>query len=289
MPEGDTVWLTAHRLHAALAERPLLRADLRVPKLATVDLVGRQVLAVVPRGKHLMTRLDGGLTLHSHLRMDGSWHLFAPGERWWGGQQHEVRAVLGNEDRVAVGYRLPVLELLPTAEESEAVGHLGPDLLGPDWDPARALERLAAAPDRQLGEALLDQRNLAGVGNVYVAELCFLRGVTPWTPFGQVRAPEKLVALAKRLLEANKARPGHITTGDTRRGRAHWVYGREHQPCLRCGTRIRAGEHGSAEQSRVAYWCPRCQSGPAPEGRGPSASAPDGRRPGGPRPGRPGR
>lgn len=264
MPEGDTVWLTAHRLNEALAGRALVRADLRVPRLATVDLAGRQVLEVAPRGKHLLTRIEGGLTLHSHLRMDGSWHLYAPGERWRGGPPHQVRAVLETAERTAVGYRLPVLALLPTAEEQDVVGHLGPDLLGPGWDPAAALERLAAGPGRPVGEALLDQRNLAGIGNVYVAELCFLRGVTPWTPYGEVAAPERLVALAKRLLEANKARPGHITTGDTRRGRTHWVYDRAHRPCLRCGTQVRTGEHGAPEQARVAYWCPRCQKGPSP-------------------------
>lgn len=268
VPEGDTVWLTAHRLHAALADRTLLRADLRVPRLATVDLVGRRLLEVVPRGKHLMFRLDGALTLHCHLRMDGAWHLYGPGERWRGGPDHQVRAVLEAGTRTAVGYRLPVLELLPTAEESGTVGHLGPDLLGPDWNPARALASLASDPARQLGEALLDQRNLAGIGNVYVAELCFLRGVTPWTPVGEVTAPEKLVALAKRLLEANKARPGHVTTGDTRRGRTHWVYGREHQPCLRCGSSVRAARHGLPDESRVAYWCPRCQRGPGPHPNG---------------------
>ncbi|MFG1808306.1 DNA-formamidopyrimidine glycosylase family protein [Streptomyces sp. NPDC049040] len=264
MPEGDTIWLTAQRLDSALAGRPLVRADLRVPQLATVELAGRQVLEVVSRGKHLMTRLEGDWTLHSHLRMDGSWHLYAPGERWRGGPEHQVRAVLENESRIAVGYRLPVLALLPTGEESTVVGHLGPDLLGPDWDPAAALRRLAAGPERPVGEALLDQRNLAGIGNVYVAELCFLRGVTPWTPYGEVTAPEKMVLLAKRLLEANKARPGHVTTGDTRRGRTHWVYDRAHRPCLRCGTQVKVGEHGPVDQRRVAYWCPRCQRGPVP-------------------------
>jgi endonuclease-8 len=264
VPEGDTVWLTAHRLHAALAGRTLRRVDLRVPKLATVDLAGRELLEVVPRGKHLMARIEGDVTLHSHLGMEGSWHLYAPGERWRGGPVHQVRAVLEGEARTAVGYRLPVLELLPTAQEHEAVGHLGPDLLGPDWEPVRALAGLAARPERPVGEALLDQRNLAGIGNVYVSELCFLRGVTPWTPFGELTAPEKLVALAKRLLESNKSRPGQVTTGDTRRGRTHWVYGREHQPCLRCGTPVRRAEHGEGDRARVAYWCPRCQRGPVP-------------------------
>jgi endonuclease-8 len=264
MPEGDTVWLTARRLHEALAGKVLVRCDLRVPQLATADLGGRRVEEVVPRGKHLLARFEGGMTLHSHLMMDGSWHLYAPGERWRGGPQHQVRAVLASADRVAVGYRLPVLELLPTAEEEKAVGHLGPDLLGPDWDPEEAVRRLTAEPGRAVGEALLDQRNLAGLGNVYKSELCFLRGVTPWTPAGEVASPARVVALAKRLLEANKARPGHITTGDTRRGRTHWVYGRADRPCVRCGTMIRVADQGPAGQERVTYWCPSCQRGPAP-------------------------
>lgn len=263
------MWLTARRLREALAGRVLVRCDLRVPKLATVDLTGRTVDDVVPRGKHLLTRVEGGLTLHSHLRMDGAWQVYAAGERWRGGPGHQVRAVLGTADRVAVGYRLPVLELLPTAEEERVVGHLGPDLLGPGWDGAEALRRLLADPGRPLGEALLDQRNLAGIGNVYKSELCFLRGVTPWTPVGEIPAPalDRMVALARKLLDANKARHGHITTGDPRRGRMHWVYGREHQPCLRCGTAVRAaakGPPGPPGEERVTYWCPRCQRGPAP-------------------------
>src|SRR5690606_33873720 len=116
-------------------------------------------------------------TLHSHLRMDGSWRVFAPGQRWNGGPAHQIRANLANADRAAVGYRLPVLELLGTADEDRAVSHLGPDLLGPDWDPDLALANLLQDPDRPIGEALLDQRNLAGIGNVYKSELCFLLGV----------------------------------------------------------------------------------------------------------------
>lgn len=160
--------------------------------------------------------------------------------------------------------RLPVLELLPSAQEGGAVGHLGPDLLGPDWDAAEALRRLLADPGRPVGEALLDQRNLAGIGNVYKCELCFLRGVTPWTPVGEVPGPERLPVLAKKLLEANKARHGHITTGDTRRGRTHWVYDRADRPCLRCGTLVRVADQGRSAEARVTYWCPRCQRGPAP-------------------------
>jgi endonuclease-8 len=264
MPEGDTVWLIARRLREALVGKALVRSDLRVPQLATTDLSGHTVQDVVPRGKHLLARLDGGITLHSHLRMDGSWHIYGSGERWRGGPEWQVRAVLATADRTAVGYRLPVLDLLATSGEEEAVGHLGPDLLGPDWDPAEAVRRLLADPSRPVGEALLDQRNLAGIGNVYKCELCFLRGVTPWTPVGDVPSPDRLAALAQKLLEANKGRHGHITTGDTRRGRSHWVYDRAHRPCLRCGTPVRIADLRPAGEARLTYWCPRCQRGPAP-------------------------
>lgn len=264
MPEGDTVWLTARHLREALAGRRLTRTDLRVPSLATTDLVGLRVEEVEPRGKHLMMRVEKGWTLHTHLRMEGAWRVFRPGERWRGGPAHQIRAVMANAEAVAVGYRLPVLELLATAEEAAAVGHLGPDLLGPGWDPAEAVRRLLADPARPIVQALLDQRNLAGIGNVYASELCFLRGVTPWTPTGEVVDPGRMVALARKLLDANKARHGHITTGDPRRGRTHWVYGRTDHPCLRCATPIRRADRDPRRDERVTYWCPSCQKGPAP-------------------------
>src|SRR3954470_3116269 len=226
MPEGDTVWQAARRLHDALAGKILTRSDLRVPRYATADLTGRTVLEIIPRGKHLLTRVEGGLTLHSHLRMDGSWKVYENGRRWTGGPAHQIRAILGTEDRTAVGYRLPVLELLRTTDEDRAVGHLGPDLLGPDWDPDVALANLLADPARPLGEALLDQRNLAGIGNVYKSELCFLLGVTPWLPAGALPADRaaKLPQLAKKLLEANRERPVRQTTGLHRQDL--FVYGR---------------------------------------------------------------
>ncbi|MFG2279855.1 Fpg/Nei family DNA glycosylase [Streptomyces asoensis] len=264
MPEGDTVLQAARRLHEALAGKVLTRSDLRVPKFATADLTGRAVLDVTARGKHLLTRVGGGLTLHSHLRMDGSWKVFTNDQRWTGGPAHQIRAILGTHDRTAVGYRLPVLELLRTADEEQAVGHLGPDLLGPDWDPERALSNLLTDPDRALGEALLDQRNLAGIGNVYKCELCFLLGVTPWLPVGVLPADRaaKLPALAKKLLEANRERPNRNTTG--RRGQDLFVYGRARRPCLRCGTRVRLADQGDGSRERPTYWCPTCQTGPAP-------------------------
>ncbi|MFF5131374.1 DNA-formamidopyrimidine glycosylase family protein [Streptomyces syringium] len=267
MPEGDTVWRTARHLHRALAGEPLVRSDLRVPKLATVDLTGRRVTEVVPRGKHLLTRVEGGLTLHSHLGMDGAWRIYEPGERWHGGPQHQIRAVLANAAHSAVGYRLPALDLLRTADESTVVGHLGPDLLAPDWsrdDQEEAVRRLLGDPARTVGEAVLDQRNLAGVGNVYKSELCFMLRLSPWLPVAELPSAERLVALARKLLDVNKARTTRITTADQRIDHRLWVYGRAGRPCRRCGTPVRAADQGPAGQERPTYWCPRCQPGPEP-------------------------
>ncbi|MFD9337319.1 DNA-formamidopyrimidine glycosylase family protein [Streptomyces sp. NPDC060028] len=276
MPEGDSVWRAAAQLHAALAGHRLTRSDLRTPRLATVDLTTRTTLNVVPRGKHLLARFTGaddatgttaaaeGLTLHSHLRMDGAWHVFPAGAKWHGGPAHEIRAILGTETHTAVGYRLPVLELIRTADEAKVVGHLGPDLLGPDWDAETAAANLAATPERPLGEALLDQRNLAGIGNIYKCELCFLAQVTPWTPVGALPRTTlpRLAAAAHRLLAANIGGPypRRNTTGSRRRGQDLFVYGRVHRPCLRCGTPVRE----APQDARPTYWCPRCQSGPTP-------------------------
>ncbi|WP_031099349.1 Fpg/Nei family DNA glycosylase [Streptomyces sp. NRRL S-15] len=266
MPEGDTVLQTARRLDAALAGQVLTVSDLRVPRFATADLTGLTVLGVTARGKHLLTRFQNGLTLHSHLRMEGAWRVYDHGERWRGGPDHQIRAVLANAEHTAVGYRLPVLELLRTDDEDQVVGHLGPDLLGPDWDPETALLRLLSDPGRRIGDALLDQRNLAGIGNVYMCELCFMARATPWLPVGELSLPiaTRLVSTAKQLLEANRERPMRTTTRATAamsRSRTRerlFVYGRAGRPCLRCGTPIRKAER----DDRPAYWCPRCQSGP---------------------------
>lgn len=269
MPEGDTVWYAARRLDEALAGHALTRTDFRVPRLATADLTGRRTLEAAPRGKHLLIRVEGGVTIHSHLGMEGAWRVSTPERpaRGGGGPSHQIRAVLATASATATGYRLPLLELLRTDEESGALGHLGPDLLGPDWNAQEALRRLMTDPGRPLVEALLDQRNLAGIGNVYAAELCFLAGSSPWTPLGEIPPSrlEKLLAAARNLLDANKERFDRRTTqapAHSDRDRALWVYGRVNRPCHRCGTTVRTGSHGPPERPRTAFYCPRCQPGP---------------------------
>jgi endonuclease VIII len=266
VPEGDTVYLAGKRLRAALSGRTLLRGELRHPRLAEQDLTGRTVLDVASVGKHLLTRFDDGRTLHTHFRMDGSWHLYRPGMSWQR-PVHEARAVLETDDRVAVGFLLHDMELVPTAQEDRLVGHLGPDLLDPDWSDAHAAEalrRFTARGASELGLVLLEQRVMAGVGNLYKAEVCFLLGLSPWTLVRDVPDPAAAIALSRKLLLRNADRPEQSTTGELGRGRQHWVFERAGQRCRRCGTRIRTAEQGDGVYARIAYWCPRCQPGPGP-------------------------
>jgi endonuclease VIII len=248
MPEGDTVWHTAATLRRALAGRTLTRCDIRVPRFATVDLTGRVIDEVVSRGKHLFIRV-GPATIHSHMKMDGSWRVSARPP------DHRVRIVLEAGEIRAVGIDLGVLEILDRQHDQDAVAHLGPDLLGDDWDPRVAVTNLMADPERPLAEALLDQRVMAGIGNVYCNELCFVSGRLPTAPVSAVTDPQRLVSRARDMLWANRYRWNRCTTGDTRTGRQLWVYGRAGQSCRRCGTRINYDDTGE----RVAYWCPSCQ------------------------------
>lgn len=267
MPEGDVVWRTADRLHRALAGRALVTSDLRWPSLATVDLTGRTVTAVVARGKHLMMRTDGDppVTLHSHLRMEGSWHVHRTGEDWGTARSPSaVRAVVANTEWTAVGHKLGMLDLVATADETSLVGHLGPDVLGPDWDAAAVLETLGGQPDRAIGDALLDQRVLAGVGTMFMAETLFVRGISPWTPISEVTDLPGVVEAAHRLLDANRHRAVQATTGDLRPGRSTYVHSRSGRPCRRCATPVRVAMIGTAPQERTAFYCPSCQPGPTP-------------------------
>lgn len=256
MPEGDTVFVAATRLDRALAGKVLTKTDFRVPSIATADLSGRELLEVRSRGKHFLFRIEGGVTFHCHFKMDGEWHLYRPGARRRGAD-HTIRAVLETENRHAVGYHLAMTELVATDREDAIVGHLGPDPLT-SWDAGEALRRLRLHADRPIGETLLDQTVIAGPGNVYKCEICFLRGVDPWTRVSDVPDHEGLVDLTRRLLQANRTTGNQITTGDERPGRGRWVYGRGGRPCRRCGTKIeRKGQDPGGE--RVTYWCPSCQ------------------------------
>jgi endonuclease-8 len=281
MPEGDVVWRTAQRLHAALAERVLTASDLRWPSLATVDLAGRRVVEVASAGKHIMIRIDDDLTLHSHLRMDGSWHVHRTGQPWIRRRpEHGIRAVLANSEWTAIGHQLGMLDLVARDAEATLIGHLGPDLLGPGWDASEAVRRIVAEPGRPIGETLLDQRVLAGVGTFFMAESLFLRGISPWTPAGELTDVPALVALIHRLIEANRDRAVQSTTGDLRPGRQQYVHARSGRPCRRCGATIRVAEIGRPPTARPAFYCPRCQPGPAPTDDG-RPQAPLGSRPGG--------
>ena len=229
MPEGDTVFHTAETLRRALVGRTLTRCDVRVPRFATVDLTGRVVDEVCSRGKHLFIRV-GPASIHSHLKMDGSWRVTSQAKR----ADHRVRIILEASDIRAVGIDLGVLEILDRAHDGDVVEHLGPDLLGDDWDPKVAAANLTARPDRPIAEALLDQRVLAGIGNVYCNELCFVSGHLPTAPVSAVTDPYRLVSRARDMLWANRFRWNRCTTGDTRTGRQLWVYGRAGQSCRRC-------------------------------------------------------
>ena len=253
MPEGDTVWHTAAILRDALAGKALTRCDIRVPRFATVDLTGQVVDEVVSRGKHLFIRV-GSASIHSHLKMDGSWKVNPVSKPSRAG--HRIRIILEAGEVQAAGIDLGVLEVLDRGRDEDAVAYLGPDLLGVDWDPHVAAANLIADPDRPLAETLLDQRVMAGIGNVYCNELCFVTGHLPSTPVSRVKDPLRLVQRARDMLWLNRSRWDRTTTGDTRRGRELWVYGRAGLPCRRCGTLIESDSSGE----RISFWCPVSQT-----------------------------
>jgi endonuclease-8 len=268
MPEGDTVYLAAKRLDAALGRRTVTSSDFRLPALATAQLNGRRVNEVSAYGKHLLFRFDDSRTLHTHFRMDGTWHLYRSGEPWRGGPGHEIRIVLTAGDAVAVGYRLHDVALVPTEREHELIGHLGPDILSDDWNVLPVLDKLAARSRATIAAALTDQRIIAGIGNIYRCESLFLAGVNPWLAVSDVPEVDRQNTLesARRLMMGNRDRASQSTTGDERR--AHFVYGRAGRACLRCGATIASRnvdssirDIGAANEQRVT-WCPVCQQAP---------------------------
>lgn len=256
MPEGDTVLRTARRLDEVLAGTAVERFDVRVPGSASADLRGETVHEVAARGKHILERI-GEWTLHSHLKMEGAWHVYAKGETWRK-PAFAARAIVGNATSDTVGFDLAMVEVLPTRDEDRVVGHLGPDPLSADWDPAEAARRIAA-DTRPIHVALLDQRNVAGWGNEYANEILFVRGILPQRPATETDAAA-IVDVGARMIRANVDRVERTFTGDSRPGRKTWVYRRAHQPCRRCGTPIRGGALGAdPTRERILFWCPSCQ------------------------------
>lgn len=266
MPEGDTIWRLAERLQP-LVGRVITHSDFRVPALATASLDGERIERIWPHGKHLYW-LCGERILHTHLLMDGEWVIHAAGQRW-SRPAHTARLVLRVDGVEIVGHDLGVVELWPAREYGRRTAHLGPDILAEGWVPAgraEAIERIRSRPERSIGEAILDQRNVAGIGNEYRAEVCFLRGLHPATPVGSCDA-EAVIDLAAKLLRANRHLPMRTFTGIHRAGENTFVFGRKHRPCRRCGTSIESSTLGGAAsvtdpeagRERIIWWCPTCQ------------------------------
>lgn len=269
MPEGDTIFRTAASLRRWLGGRTLTAARSAVPGLDLAGLVGATVEAVDAHGKHLLVRCSGGRVLHTHMRMTGSWHVYPAGERWRKSPR-SARVVLESGDRVAVCFSAPVVELLAERDlpAHPALGQLGPDVLVPeslDLSVVRARARARAARSPTAGELLLDQRVVAGIGNIFRCETLFLCGVAPRRPTSALddATIDDLVATAARLMQASATGPSAARAFPEagRRGGAAtpWVYRRAGRPCRRCGATVCRELLGA--QPRAVYWCPWCQPG----------------------------
>jgi len=272
MPEGDTIHRAARALHAALAGQRVERFESVFAHLTRVDadqpIAGRLVQRVEARGKHILMWLDddqGGasLVLRTHMRMHGSWHIYQPGERWQR-PRHERRILLETQPYVAVAFAVPVAEFVPagTIDREGVVAELGPDLLSDTFDANEACARLAARPDMDVADALLDQRALAGIGNVFKSEVLFAARVSPFTQVGALSADQfaRIVTIAARQMRANvgdTAASGRNTTNRLDPSARLWVYGRRGLPCRRCGAPIQRTRQGP--DTRATYWCERCQ------------------------------
>jgi endonuclease VIII len=275
MPEGDTIFRAAQTLQRALAGQTVVRFESVFPALNRVDtdhpLVGRTIESVTARGKHLLMAFSGDLVLHTHMRMNGSWHLYRPGERWQR-PRRDLRLSLATDTVVAVGFNVPVAELIPTRELARhpELGALGPDLLDAAFDRPEAIRRVRAHPRDAVADVLLNQRVMAGIGNVLKSEILFVAGIAPFTTIDRL-ADERLEALidvARRLLAASvlgRAETlspafGRRTTRSLDPAAKLWVYGRGGKPCRTCGAAIQSRASGA--EARLTYWCPRCQVPP---------------------------
>jgi endonuclease-8 len=274
MPEGDTIFRAARTLHRALAGKTVVRFQTVLTELERVDIdapiAGRTIDRVESRGKHLLMHFSGDLTLRTHMRMNGSWHIYRPGERWQR-PRSEMRIVIATDDFEAVAFRVPVAEFhtARTLRRDAEMASLGPDLLDPNADLDEAVTRLRARPQLTIADALLDQRAVAGIGNIYKCETLFVAGVSPFVSVATLSDDtlRDLLTTARQLLSANtreSVEPRFIQWGSSRRTARserpdgqRWVYGRGGQPCRRCHTPIAVAKQG--EDARLTYYCPSCQ------------------------------
>jgi endonuclease-8 len=253
MAEGDTILRAARRLERALAGEALaVRALGGRGRAAGIErLDGRRLERVEARGKHLLLRFEG-LVLHSHLGMSGAWHVYPRGAAWRK-PANVAWAKLSGEESEAVQFGGPTLRVLSEQQlrRDTTLSRLGPDILGPDFDPAAAAERLRALPHTELGEALLDQRLLAGIGNIFKSEACFAARTDPWRSLDELSGTELCATLeaARGLMLDSVERGRHPAA----------VYRRAGRPCPACGAPIAA--RGQGDANRRTYWCPRCQAG----------------------------
>jgi endonuclease-8 len=273
MPEGDTIFRAARTLHRALAGKPVVRFESMLPALTRVHedaaITGRTVVRVRAVGKHLLMQFSEGLTLRTHMRMNGSWHIYRPGEAWRR-PRLDMRIVVATSDFEAVGFNIPVAEFIrdENLTRHRVLRDLGPDLLAENFDATEAIARIRARRDVEIGDVLLTQRVLAGVGNVYKSEVLFACGVNPFAITGTLadETVRCVVETARKFLRMNVS--GELAamttyTGfrrTTRRSDPHerlWVYGRARLPCRRCGTPIDVRAQG--RDARLTYWCARCQ------------------------------
>lgn len=262
MPEGDTIFRAAHTLRLALAGRTVTGFRSPLPAFREANLIGHTITAVEARGKNLLIHFDDGRALYSHMRMEGSWHIYRPGEPWQK-PENRARAVLETEAYTAVCFNAPVVELL-TAREVERHPHLarlGPDLLAPEFNWELALQGLRSRHDAPIGEAIMRQDTVAGIGNVYKSEVLFLRKINPFTLVKDLSDQQlkDMLALARELMKQNLS-GGPRTTRHTLDGQRLWIYGRSGQPCRKCGTPVRMRRQGL--EGRSTYWCPECQKSP---------------------------
>jgi endonuclease-8 len=271
VPEGDTIFRAATAMRRALAGKVVTRFETVLPALARVDegapIAGRVVDGVEAAGKHLLVRLSGGLVLRTHMRMNGSWHLYPPGERWRR-PRSAMRIVLATADAVAVAFDVPIAELLTErqAARQRDLAALGRDLLAPGFDAAEAARRIRARGGEPIAEALLDQRVIAGIGNVFKSEVLFEAGIHPARAAASLTDAEagRVVEVALRQLRANRGSElgttmtsGRRTTRRAAPAEALWVYARGGRPCRRCGARIETLRQGL--HARGTCFCPRCQ------------------------------